>query len=387
MPDLPDLDPRCFTRKVERLEDTLGGRSHFTRDYQAIIHSVAFRRLRHKTQVFFLAEDDTVCTRIEHVLAVASVATTICKQLGLNDELAQAIGVGHDLGHAPFGHAGEQAIRALRPGEDFRHETHGVRVADYIERRGNGLNLTLAVLDGIAHHSGESRELDLVPNEESLARGSLFRSDVFPGTLEACVVRLSDRIAFIGRDLVDAVHAGIIQATSLPREPMHEIGCRDINPERDPMDFNSKVINYFVTDLVRSSNPQDNRTIKFSEAGRSLMEELYQYSDENIYNNPQIQREIENVGKIISTIFQEFSTLYDQYAYQPDKYQDHIPGVDARAHVVGHLGMFMAEHEGVYLEIDEGERKNRLLVDFIATFADNEAVRAFQDLVHPKKLI
>ena len=180
-------------------------RTPFQRDRDRIVHSKAFRRLKHKTQVFIAPEGDHYRTRLTHTLETCGIARTVARALGLNEDLTEAIGLGHDLGHPPFGHIGEEALdEALREraGRRFRHNEHSLRVVDVLERDGRGLNLTEQVRDGILNHTGPEQ----------------------PATLEGRVVRLVDRVAYINHDIDDALRAGIIVADDLPAAEIELLG-------------------------------------------------------------------------------------------------------------------------------------------------------------------
>jgi dGTPase len=185
-------------------------RTHFQRDRDRIIHSKSFRRLKHKTQVFIAPLGDHFVTRLTHTLEVAQVARTISRALNLNEDLSEAIALGHDLGHTPFGHAGEEALAGLVPG-GFRHSEQSLRVAGVLEHEGRGLNLTWETLDGIARHSKEREGLEVS------AAGD-------PGTLEGCVCRLADSVAYINHDIDDAIRAGMIAVGDLPEGAVSALG-------------------------------------------------------------------------------------------------------------------------------------------------------------------
>ena len=193
-------------------------RTEFERDYTRLLHCEAFRRLKHKTQVFFAPKNDHICTRMEHVFHVASVASTIAKHLGLNEQLTSAIALGHDIGHAPFGHFGEDCLNKLlpqKPGENapkrFWHERNSLFFADYIETlqdpdgHARNLDLTYAVRDGIVCHCGEVDESGIRPRSQAIPLYDIKKAgSVQPYTWEGCVVKLSDKIAYLGRDIEDA---------------------------------------------------------------------------------------------------------------------------------------------------------------------------------------
>jgi len=189
-------------------------RTCFQRDRDRIIHSKSFRRLKHKTQVFIDPEEDHYRTRLTHTLEVAQIARTIARALRLNEDLTEAIALGHDLGHTPFGHAGEAALdevlREYVPEARFRHSEQSLRVVDVLEKRGEGLNLTWEVRDGILHHSKGSADLSI--------------DDTGPSTLEGKVVKISDRVAYINHDIDDAIRAGIITVDDLPKDAIRVVG-------------------------------------------------------------------------------------------------------------------------------------------------------------------
>ena len=195
-------------------------RSEFERDYNRILHCNAYRRMKHKTQVFFSPENDHICTRIEHVMHVESVSYTIAKYLGLNTELTKAIATGHDIGHSPFGHEGERILSQISErdiGEKFWHERNGMEFVDKIElledinKNKQNLNLTYAVRDGIISHCGEIDENCLKPREENINLNNYKVPNQYsPYTWEGCVVKISDKISYLGRDIEDAISLGIL---------------------------------------------------------------------------------------------------------------------------------------------------------------------------------
>lgn len=241
----PPLGPRAAragdaTRELP--EDPCPLRTAFQRDRDRIIHTKAFRRLKHKTQVFISPEGDHYRTRLTHTLEVSAIGRTVARAMELNEDLVEAITMGHDLGHAPFGHAGEHALDDLlreEHGRRFLHNEQSVRVVEVLERDGRGLNLTREVRDGIRHHTGVGR----------------------PATLEGQVVRLVDRIAYVNHDIDDAIRAGIIAAADLPAPEIAVLGAST-----------SERITTLVTDIVRSSADSDEirQSDEVGEAFRSL---------------------------------------------------------------------------------------------------------------------
>ncbi|MDA8347031.1 MAG: deoxyguanosinetriphosphate triphosphohydrolase [Thermaerobacter sp.] len=226
--------------------DTDSVRTAFQRDRDRIIHAKAFRRLKDKTQVFIAAEGDHYRTRLTHTLEVAQIARTLARALRLNEDLTEAIALAHDIGHTPFGHAGERVLDELVPG-GFRHYEQSLRVCDMLERPG-GLNLTQEVRDGIVSHTASGR----------------------PGTLEARVVHLADRIAYVNHDIDDALRAQIIQADELPKGPIRLLGNR-----------HSQRIHHLVLAVISESEGQDKAAMRPEEA--QALEELRQFLFQRVY--------------------------------------------------------------------------------------------------------
>lgn len=267
-------------RQIYKRENDM--RSEFERDYTRILHSDAFRRLKHKTQVFFSPENDHICTRIEHVLHVDSVSYTIAKYLGLNTELTRAIAMGHDLGHSPFGHEGERILSEISQkdiGEKFWHERNGLEYVDKIElleddnRNEQNLNLTYAVRDGIISHCGEIDENKIRPREEYIDLNEYTKPNEFaPYTWEACVVKVSDKISYLGRDIEDAITLGVLDNQL---EELYEIlqSKKVIN--------NTVIINHLVKDLCENSSIENG--LCFSNETFKLIKEIKDFNYKYIY--------------------------------------------------------------------------------------------------------
>ncbi len=204
------------TKGRERLESLDPIRTEFQRDRDRILHSKAFRRLKHKTQVFIDPEEDHYRTRLTHTLEVAQIARTLARALRLNEDLTEAITLAHDLGHTPFGHGGEEALdqvlREYVPDAEFRHYEQSLRIVDVLEKNGLGLNLTWEVRDGILGHSKGSKDLGIVEGTN------------MPSSLEGMCVRIADRIAYINHDIDDSVRAGVLQMTDLPQDTLQVLG-------------------------------------------------------------------------------------------------------------------------------------------------------------------
>lgn len=258
----------------EKREDQDPIRTDFQRDRDRIIHSKSFRRLKHKTQVFLSPESDHYRTRLTHTLEVAQIARTISRALRLNEDLTEAIALGHDLGHTPFGHAGERSIREIIYPE-FTHFEQSVRVCKVLEKSLNGLNLTAEVLDGILHHTR---------GEQS-------------SNLEGRVVRISDRIAYINHDIGDAIRGGIIKEDDIPQEIRDYLG-----------NSKSKRISTLVSAVINNSESD----ILLDEETQYYFDKLHDYLFENVYYNPKAKSEEDKVNGIIEG-------LYNYYKKNPDE--------------------------------------------------------------------
>ena len=267
-------------------EEECSIRTCFQRDVDRITHSKSFRRLKHKTQVFLQPEGDQYRTRLTHTREVTRLARTVARALRLNEDLAEAAALGHDLGHTPFGHAGERALDKIYPG-GFKHYEQSLRVVDVLERDGQGLNLCFETRMGILHHTHGA------PDD----------------TREATVVRLCDRIAYINHDLDDSIRAGILTAESVPARIREECGER-----------NSERINSFVSDLVASSR---DGVIRLSDRMQAAFDYFHGYMYSDIYTDPIAKSEEGKVEGILSV-------LYDYYAADADRLPEDFRGVVER---------------------------------------------------------
>ena len=255
-------EPHCELRTV------------FQRDVGRVIHCASFRRLKHKTQVFLSPDGDHYRTRLTHTLEVSQIARTIARALRLNEDLTEAISVGHDLGHPPFGHAGERTLNRLSP-VGFEHNVQSLRVVDSIEKNGEGLNLTWEVRDGILHHTGSPA-----------------------ATLEGRVVHISDRIAYINHDIDDAVHAGVLRDEDIPSEIRAVLG-----------ETYTARINTLVTDIV--ANSVDSPALLMSEEVEDAMSSLRDFLFARVYTNPDVKGEETKADGMIAS-------LYEFYRANPD---------------------------------------------------------------------
>jgi dGTPase len=311
-------------RDREEAEDDL--RPSYQRDRDRIIHCKAFRRLKHKTQVFLAPEGDHYRTRLTHVLEVTQIARTIAKSLRLNEVLTEAIGLGHDLGHSAFGHAGEAALNKLVKG-GFDHYRQSVRVVEVLENDGRGLNLTIEVRDGILKHSkGEKGEL--------LRRRPKSRAL----TLEGDIVRISDIIAYVNHDIDDGIRAGVLTENDIPSEIRKTLGNKA-----------GQRIDRMVRDVIEATLACDYESISMSAEVLDALEELRTYMFQNMYLTPAVRDEFVKAQRTLTALFE---------------------------HVVAHPETFL--HTGA------GEPVERLAIDFIAGMTDRYAINLYERLFVPK---
>lgn len=280
----PEATAAADSRGRDIYEPKCPVRTDFQRDRDRIIHSKSFRRLKHKTQVFIDPEEDHYRTRLTHTLEVAQIARTIARALRLNEDLTEAIALGHDLGHTPFGHAGEQALdevyREYVPDGGFKHNVQSLRVVETVEKKGLGLNLTWEVRDGIVHHSKGSADLSLYT--------------VGPSTYEGKVVKISDRVAYINHDIDDATRAGIISKADLPREAVEVVG-----------EDHSGRIGAMVIDIIQSSSTR--KSISMSEPFRAATDCLKDYLFAEVYGkDARGIVELEYAGGMLKELFRYY---------------------------------------------------------------------------------
>ena len=291
-------------------------RTCYQRDIDRIVHSKAFRRLMHKTQVFLRPEGDHYRTRMTHTLEVARIARTIARGLALNEDLTEAIALGHDLGHTPFGHAGERALNAIYTGVGFRHYEQSLRVVDRIERDGRGLNLCNETRIGILNHTtGQPR-----------------------GTLEADIVRLADRVAYINHDLDDAMRGGIVQPEDVPAIVRERVGER-----------NSVRINSILTDIIAHSG---DGALKMSPEMQEAVDVFTDFMYQGVYYNPIAKGEERKVQNILGSIW--------------EYYVNHIDELPA-----------------VYQSIADDEGPQRAVCDYVSGMTDSYALEVYSELFIP----
>jgi len=314
------------TRGRDRDEPEDDLRPSYQRDRDRIIHCKAFRRLKHKTQVFLAPEGDHYRTRLTHVLEVTQIARTIAKSLRLNEVLTEAIGLGHDLGHSAFGHAGEAALNKLVKG-GFDHYRQSVRVVEVLENDGRGLNLTIEVRDGILKHSkGEKGEL--------LRRRPKARAL----TLEGDIVRISDIVAYVNHDIDDGIRAGVLSEDDIPKEIRKALGNKA-----------GQRIDRMVRDVIDSTLACDYESISMSAEVLGALEELRTYMFQNMYLTPAVRNEFVKAQRTLTALFEHVTV-----------------------------------HPDEFLNMTGDEPVERLAIDFIAGMTDRYAINLFERLFVPK---
>lgn len=321
-------------------EESCPIRTEYQRDRDRIVYSNAFRRLKHKTQVFLSPLGEHYRTRLTHTLEVAQIARTIARAMRLNEDLTEAIALAHDLGHTPFGHSGETALKQIYS-VDFSHTSQSLRVVDVLEKDGRGLNLTYEVRDGIIKHSKGYGEV-LSKNPDDMAC-----------TVEGRIVRVADIMAYLNHDLDDAIRSGVIKESQVP--PICKKILGDTHPQRATT---------MVTDLIYSSKPEDGELhLRVSHDVREAMSELRMFLYENVYRSPQVHGEFEKSMKILKDLYNYF--------------------MDAR-----NAGSFEEELAGIEMErcaVDDP--LNRRVTDFIASMTDRHALDLYSKLFFPLPLV
>lgn len=306
------------SRGREREEEQCDIRPVFQRDRDRILHCKAFRRMKHKTQVFLTPDGDHYRTRLTHTLEVSQIARTIAKSLRLNEDLTEAIALGHDLGHTPFGHAGEDMLNQLCEG-GFAHNEQSVRIVEKLEKNGRGLNLTWEVRDGILNHQTSS----------------------MPATPEGCIVRLSDKIAYINHDIDDAIRAHVLCEEDIPME------------YREVLGFDTRTrLNTLIHDII--TNSQGIPDIHMSSEVEKAMQDLRKFMFIHVYKNPTAKGEEVKAKELLSRLF---------YFYL--EHLDELP-------------------EQFLTMIEEGEAKDRVVCDYIAGMTDQYAIAKYGEYFMPK---
>ena len=369
-------------------------RSEFARDYTRILHCNAYRRLKHKTQVFFATRNDHVCTRIEHVNHVASVSYTIASFLGLNTELTNAIAIGHDLGHAPFGHAGEEFLKEIvvnEIGETFWHERNSLRFVDKCETIPDNsgierhLNLTYAVRDGIVCHCGEVDENSIFPRREAVDLYAIEKASQWsPFTWEGCVVKIADKISYLGRDIEDARLLKIL--TDSETDELTKI-CRAFGKSEINEISNSLLMHDFIIDLCENSSPE--RGIAFSAKYLDLINTLKQFNYTYIYRHERLNNYKKYARLIIESICHTLIRCYSgrDTLTQIERSRDIYPTLMLsfrdwlyKYSDIGRLQSGSKYQNQVLYRLDDRKDYIQAIVDYTSGMSDSYAIKIFNEI-------
>lgn len=367
-------------------------RNDFQRDYTRIIHSNAYRRLKHKTQVFFSPENDHICTRIEHVTHVESISYTIAKYLGLNTELTKAISVAHDIGHSPFGHQGEQILSEISKRNlncSFWHEKNGLELVDNIEllednnKYMQNLDLTYAVRDGIISHCGEIDENCIRPREDYIdLKNYTFPNQYAPFTWEGCVVKISDKISYICRDIEDAITLGILD------EHVDDLfALLNITSKNEPIN-NTIIINDLIRDLCENSSPENG--LCFSNEALNLMNKIKEFNYKHIYLSKRLEPSRRYFSIVINEIYDLLKSTYDNV--------NTLNNLQVLSKTYPKLGNGFINF--IYNYYDFGNRENlklknkilfsidnkrdfyKAIIYYISGMTDNFAIEIYNEIIH-----
>ena len=349
-------------RKTEEPNDTI--RSSFFRDIDKIIHSKAYTRYIDKTQVFALFENDHITHRVLHVQFVSKIGRTIGRALKLNEDLIEAIALGHDLGHSPYGHDGERILHDLCIQHNigsFKHNGQSIKCVTELARNGKGLNLSLQVLDGILTHNGEICSKEYTPDYKksweqfeleykNTMNNSKNANMIRPMTLEGCVVRVSDIIAYIGKDIEDAIILDLIKREDIPKTPLGVT--------------NKEIVNTLVNDIITNSYDKDH--LSFSDPIYNALFELKKFNYEYIYMSSKIKVQYDKIVNIFHCLF--------------DKFLDDLTTKNSESMI---FTMFLHNMPQEYIDNTDPKRK---VIDFLAGMTDNYLINQFKELYLPKSL-
>ncbi len=369
-------------------------RSPFERDYTRLLHCTAYRRLKHKTQVFFASANDHVCTRMEHVQLVASVSHSLCKRLGLNTELARAIALGHDLGHAPFGHHGERVLAQLSQeilNRPFWHEGNSLRFADGLETlpdpdgRERNLDLTYAVRDGIITHCGEVTQERLHPRCAAIDLWELSRaSELAPFTWEGCIVKVADTISYLGRDIEDAYRLGLMGRSEL-RKLVRLVRRCGLQWSRLN---NGLLMHELMLNVVTHSSPEAG--IGISPQYHELVVALKEFSRTHIYDHDRLRAYQDYATLVMRTIYDHLAAEYireniieglrNRLRPYPLLARHFIKWLLTYSNERPDRGRFKRLDNRIIYDVSDEEAYRQAIIDFISGMTDNFAIRVFAEL-------
>lgn len=373
-------------------------RSEYERDYTRILHSLAYRRLKHKTQVFFNVDNDHICTRMEHVQHVESVSCTIAKYLGLNVDLTRAIAMGHDLGHAPFGHEGEVELSSIRAEyglDKFWHERNSLRIIDNIEllqdnkKFYQNLNLTYAVRDGIVSHCGEVDENGIFPRSEAMDLNDFAASGQYQAyTWEGCVVKIADKIAYLGRDIEDALRIHFISEED-------ERKLVSIAQKYDEKVINATVIIHsFISSICENSSPE--KGIRLSDKHNEMLNEVKTFNHNTIYTNKKFDVYRKYVALIIRSIFNVLIAAYKKqdtpsellkmkktYPILIKDFLQHVNQYSTLEPADQELARSISKYKNrkIYGNLETETIYVQAIIDFISGMTDRYAIAVFDEML------
>ncbi|MBW1771419.1 MAG: HD domain-containing protein [Deltaproteobacteria bacterium] len=320
----------CLSRSAQRRREEdrviMGHRQNFALDTDRILHSLAYSRYIDKTQVFYLIKNDHITHRVLHVQLVSKIGRTIGRLLALNEDLLEAIALGHDIGHTPFGHDGEHFLSELTEKYGvghFLHNIQGVRFLEKIERKGKGWNLSIQVLDGILCHDGEIHSQALHPDRDKdfemldrQIRGKMENPiiDLSPMTLEGCVVRMADTISYIGRDIEDAIRLGLVTREDLPEDCKEVLG-----------DTNGSIVYTLVEDLV--ANSLGKPYVSFSQEVGNALKNLKDFNNDRIYTSDRVKEQTPKIKLMFEQLFTVYMQNLESENRESDIYREFLAGM------------------------------------------------------------
>ena len=357
-------------------------RTDFERDYTRIINSLAFRRMKHKTQVFFSPTNDHVCTRLEHVILVESISHTISDYLGLNLDLTKAIAMSHDIGHSPFGHKGEAILSKISQrdiGRTFWHERNGMEIVDKIvllednEKNMRNLDLTYAVKDGIISHCGEIDENSLKPREEAINLYDYnYPNEYKPYTWEGCSVKIADKIAYLGRDIQDAVRLGILDEHL---KELHEV----MGVDEDKVINNTVIINYLIYDLCENTSLEEG--FKFSDDAFNFINNLKEFNYKYIYNDERLKPSNAYFELVINTIYETLKRYYGEKEHIKKMYPEIIKDFEDWLKLYWNKERPDTCKNKVVFNTSDEEEFCQAIIYYISGMTDNYAISTYNKII------
>ena len=366
-------------------------RSEFARDYTRIIYSNAYKRMKHKTQVFFSPQNDHICTRIEHVNHVESISYTIANYLGLNTELTKAIAVAHDIGHSPFGHEGERETSKIAErdlGYPIWHEKNGLYFVDDVELledhmyNTENLNLTYAVRDGIISHCGEIDQNGIKPRKDAIDLSTYSKPNEYaPYTWEACVVKISDKISYIGRDIQDGLALKLLGKKQL--EELDTIVGRDGNEKLN----NTVIVHELITDLCKNSTIENGLTL--SQKSLEMMDKIKRFNYENIYKTKRKEPSERYFHLVINEIYNTFKQAYngadtekellELEKFYPKAIPAFVEWIQKYWSLTDRTGTGL-KNKVLYNMLNEKDYY-RAVIDYILGMTDNYAIETYNEII------